>query len=251
MSNELDLKDIYYIIKKRLLLIVSLVVVVSVASAVVSLFVLTPVYEASTKIVVNRSNDKAEVTSADLMNEVNLNLRLIDTYKEIIKTPAIMDVVVRDYPNLGLTAGELMQKVSVSSVNNTQVMTIKVQDESYERAAQTVNAVSNVFKEEIAHIYKVDNVSILSEAKLDSLPSPVKPSPVLNTAIAFLVSLMLGVGIAFLLEYLDDTVKTERDIEQLLELPILGVVPEYKMNSTVAQTAKQVREGTSYVTVEK
>lgn len=251
MSNELDLKDIYYIIKKRLLLIIALVVIASTAAALVSFYVLTPVYEASTKIVVNRSNDKAEATSADMMNEVNLNLRLIDTYKEIIKTPAIMDVVVSQYPDLGLTAGELMQKVSVSSVNNTQVMTIKVQDESYERAASTVNAVSNVFKDKISDIYKVDNVSILSEAKLSPVPSPVKPSPVLNIAIAFLVSLMLGVGIAFLLEYMDDTMKTERDIAQLLELPLLGVVPEYKMSQTDNQQAKQVREGLQHVTVEK
>lgn len=251
MSNELDLKDIYYIVKKRMLLIIALVLVTSIAAALISAYVLTPVYEASTKIIVNRSNDEKTVNSSELINEVNANLRLIDTYKEIIKTPAIMDVVTRDYPDLGLTSGQLMQKVTVSSVNNTQVMTIKVQDESYERAALTVNAVSNVFKSEIANIYNVDNVSILSEAKLTPIPAPVKPSPMLNTAIAFLVSLMLGVGLAFLFEYLDDTVKSERDIVQTLDLPVLGVVPEFKMNESSSQQMNQVREGYKHVAIEK
>jgi capsular polysaccharide biosynthesis protein len=70
----------------------------------------------------------------------------------------------------------------------------------------------------------VDNVSILSQAQVSDSPSPIKPNPTLNIAIAIVVGLMAAVGLAFLLEYLDTTMKTEEDIEAVLDIPILGVI---------------------------
>lgn len=223
MDYEIDLKDYLRIVRKRLWLIIAFVLVCTIGAGVVSTFFLSPVYEASTKLIVNKSDETAALNSVDL-NTVNLNLRLIDTYKEIIKTPAIMNIVAEENPEFGITAKELSSKVRVSSVNNTQVMTLVVEDESYERAAMIVNAVSSVFQREISNIMNVDNVSILNEASLTEVPGPVKPNTKLNIAIAFVVSLMVALGIVFLLEYLDDTVKTENDVQQLLDLPILTMV---------------------------
>jgi capsular polysaccharide biosynthesis protein len=70
----------------------------------------------------------------------------------------------------------------------------------------------------------VDNVSVLAKAEIKENPTPVKPNPLLNIAIAVLVGLMAGIGLAFLLEYMDNTIKDEDDIERLLELPILGSI---------------------------
>ncbi len=220
---ELELKDYLKIIRKRIWLIVSFVLLSSIASGVVSLFFLTPIYEASTKLIVNKTEETVGLNQLDL-NSVNLNLRLIDTYKEIIKTPAIMNAVATENPQFGMSAEELIKKVRVSSVNNTQVMTLIVEDPSYQRAADIVNAISLVFQREIPNIMSVDNVSILNEAAVNGLQSPIRPNVSLNVAIAFVVSLMLVLGIVLLLEYLDDTIKSERDIEQLLELPTLTIV---------------------------
>ncbi|TLS52004.1 lipopolysaccharide biosynthesis protein [Paenibacillus antri] len=224
MELELELKDYVKIVRKRLWLILTVVVLASIAAGVVSMYVLKPVYEASTKLIVNQSNEAATGMQQLDLNAVNLNLRLIDTYKEIIKTPAIMDKVMSEHPKFGLTAGELSDKVRVSSVNNTQVMTLVVEDGSYERAAAIVNAISIVFQREIPSIMNVDNVSILNEAPSNASPSPVKPNVKLNIAIAFVVSLMVMLGIAFLLEYLDDTIKTERDVETVIGLPTLTAI---------------------------
>lgn len=78
----------------------------------------------------------------------------------------------------------------MSSVNNTQVMTLVVRDNSYQRAAEIVNAISLVFKDEIPNLFNVENVSILNEAKVNPLiePGPVEPNVLMNMAIAFIVS---------------------------------------------------------------
>ncbi|CAM4467081.1 YveK family protein [Paenibacillus typhae] len=242
-AQELDLRDYFQIVKKRLWMIVSIVVVVCLLAGVYSLYIKNPVYEASTKIIVNQTQQVQTSASQLDLNQINTNIQLINTYKEIIKTPAILDVVAKDYPEFNTTAEELLKKVNVSSVNNTQVMTLVVRDNSYQRAAEIVNAISLVFKQEIPSLFNVQNVSILNEAKLNPpvAPGPVEPNVVMNMAIAIIVSLMIGLGIAFLLEYLDDTLKTEEDIEKYLGLPTIAMITrlgqeETKGTTTQAQT---------------
>ncbi|MCZ8519322.1 MULTISPECIES: YveK family protein [Paenibacillus] len=217
----MELKQYGRMILKRIWYILAFVLVASVGSGFFSYYYVKPVYEASNKIIVNKSS---ELKDAPSVGDIDMNIRLINTYKEIILTPAIMDKVVAQYPDLKLTAEELLNKIKVSSVNNTQVMTLIMQDTSYERAAKTVNAVAEVFKAEIPPIMKVDNVTILNEAKTLVNPTPVKPNHILNTLIGFIVSLVLATGVVFVIEYMDDTIRTEADVEHVLQLPTLAVV---------------------------
>ncbi|CAI6087565.1 YveK family protein [Cohnella sp. JJ-181] len=227
MTNELDLRDYFRIIRKRLWWIVGIVLIVTVAAGLYSIYVKDPIYQASTKIIVNQTSAQAIASQPQLNSDmVNTNIRMIETYKEIIKTPAILDKVVEQYPQLQLTSEQLAGKIKVSSVNNTQVMTVGVTDLSYKKAAEIANAVSEIFRQEIPSIFNVENVSILNNAKLEpaQTPGPISPNIPLNIAIALIVSLMLSVGVAFLLEYLDDSIKTESDVEKYLELPVLASI---------------------------
>jgi capsular polysaccharide biosynthesis protein len=248
-SQELDLRDYFQIVRKRLWLIFSIVVFVCGAAGVYSLYIKNPVYEASTKIIVNQTPTQSAASQLDL-NQINTNIQLINTYKEIIKTPAILDIVTKEYPQFNITAEELLKNVNVSSVNNTQVMTLVVRDNSYQRAAEIVNAISLVFKEEIPSLFNVENVSILNEAKVNPIvePKPVEPNVLLNMAIAFIVSLMIGLGLAFLLEYMDDTLKTEADIEKYLGLPTIAMITrlgqeEGKQGAAQTQTSSSRKAG--------
>lgn len=225
MSREIELRDFFQTVLKRSWLIVSLVVVISLLVGIYSVFIKKPVYEASTKIVVNQTSTKTDVNQLDL-NQINTNIQMINTYKEIIKTPAILDRVVKDYPDLQLSAEQLSNMVNVSSVNQTQVMTVQVKDTSYVRAAEIVNAISDIFQKEIPSIFNVENVSILYKAQLEptTRPNPVSPNIPLNMAIGFIVALMLGIALSLLLEYMDDTIKNEEDVKQLLEMPTLAMI---------------------------
>ena len=232
MSNELELRDYLRIIRKRYKLIVFIVVVACAAAALVSYVWMEPVYVASTKLIVNKKFESSASEGQLDLSTVNLNIRLIDTYKEIIKTTAIMNDVVANHPEWGLSAEALIQRVRVSSVNNTQVMTVSVQDHSYERAAAIANAVSEVFIRKIPEYMQVDNVSLLASADPSKRPAPVSPNVKLNFMIAFVVSVLIGIGLAFLLEYLDDTIRTDKDVERYLGIPTLSMVPRVEISET-------------------
>jgi capsular polysaccharide biosynthesis protein len=85
---------------------------------------------------------------------------------------------------------------------------------------------------------KVDNVSVLDKADPQEIHGPVAPNPKLNIAVAFMLALMLGVGISFLLDYLDDTIKTEEDIETLLGVPVLTSIPRFKESDAIVRGSK-------------
>lgn len=224
----MELKQYWLIVKRRLLLIVLIMAVSCLSIGIYSYYFITPKYEASAKLIVNQYKDSSSLLPSIDVGSINSTIGLIKTYKEIIKTPRMMKIVVKDYPELGVTYSELIGKVSVSSVNETQVMSISVRDTSYEKAANIANAVAVVFQKTIPELMKVDNVSVLDKADPKEIHGPIAPNPKLNIAVAFMLSLMLGVGISFLLDYLDDTVKTEEDIEMLLGVPVLASIPRFK-----------------------
>ncbi|NYE05902.1 capsular polysaccharide biosynthesis protein [Bacillus niacini] len=223
MEETISLKELLETLKKRLVMIILITLTAGLVSGVVSYFFLTPIYQTSTQILVNQAkSDQAAYN----YNEVQTNLQLINTYNVIIKSPAILDKVA-DELKLDMTAAQLNEKVTVGSEKDSQVVNISVQDESANTAAKIANKTAEVFKTEISKIMNVDNVSVLAKATVAEKQSPIKPQPLLNVAIAIVVGLMASVGLAFLLEYFDNTVKTEQDIEKILGLPILGVIATF------------------------
>ncbi len=230
----MDIRQIALTIWKRAWIIVLITVVSCVATGLCSYYLLQPVYQASTKLIVSTATVEEgvpQLTWAD----VNLNIQLIATYKELIKTSSIMEEVLRQHPQIDLTVDELVTMVNVDSVNQTQVMTVVVEDTSYERAALIVNSVSEVFQSKVIEVLNVDNVTILNVANSDGVAYPIWPSPVMNIAISFILSIILGVGIAFLIEHLDDSIKNEDDVEKYAGLTTLAVIHRVEKKDLLKQ----------------
>ncbi|MGE7182748.1 YveK family protein [Peribacillus sp. NPDC006672] len=219
MEETISIKDIFKTLKKRWKLIMLLTLIAALISGTISYFVLTPVYQTSTQILVNQKQSENQLDST----QIRSNIDMINTYSVIIKSPAILEKVI-DELELDQSVDQLSEKITINSQQNSQVFSLTVQDSNPTKAVEIANTVSATFQKEIKDIMNVDNVSILAKAELKDNPAPVKPNPVLNIAIALVVGLMAGVGLAFLLEYLDNTIKDEDDIEKLLELPILGSI---------------------------
>lgn len=222
MEETISLKEIFEVLKKRLLLIIGLAAGAAIISTLVTFFVLTPSYEASSQFIVNQSQSQSQDNIYE-GNELQTNIDLINTYNVIIKSPRILDQVVEEL-GLDMTSATLSDKIQVSNAEQSQVVNVVATDEDPQQAAAIANTTVQVFKEDIPQLMNVDNVNVLSEAAVGSTPTQVSPKPLLNIAIALVVGLMVGVGIAFLLEYLDNTLKSEEDIESHLDLPVMGVV---------------------------
>lgn len=224
----MELKQYWAIVRNRLWMILLLMTVSAVATTVYSYTMIDQKYAASTKLIVNQ-NEEISVQNGKLdIGTINSNIQLIKTYKEIIATPRIMNLVVEQYPQLQLTSDELISKIGVSSVNETQVMSVFAIDSSYSRAANIVNAVATVFQNEIPKLMKVDNVNILNEADPNVNAAPIPANSNLNIIISIVLSFMIGLGLVFLLDYLDDTVKTEADIAEIVGLPVMASIPRTK-----------------------
>jgi len=226
MEESISLKELFQVLQKRLSMILSITLVAALISAIISFYFITPIYQTSTQILVNQK--KAD-NAAFQYNEVQTNLQLVNTYSVIIKSPAILDQVKNEL-KLDTSVQDLTSKITVVSEKDSQVFSVTVQDADPVVARDIANTTAKVFKEQITNIMSVDNVTVLSEAEIVKGQSPVKPRPVLNVAIALVVGLMVSVGLAFLLEYLDNTIKREQDIETLLELPVLGVITTMEEN---------------------
>lgn len=241
MEETISLQDLFKTLKKRLALILTCMILAITVAGVVSFMLMTPIYQSSTQILVNQTQQEQDQFTKQ---EIDTNLQLINTYNVIIKSPAILDIVIERL-TLDMSPGQLTQKISVNSEQNSQVVNVTVQDPEPFLAADIANTTAEVFEEEIPKLMNVDNVNILSPAVVSEDPQPVKPDPMLNMAIGAMIGLMIGVGIAFLLEYLDTSIKSERDVEEILDLPILGLVspiPESDVNlDDVVRTRRKRR----------
>jgi capsular polysaccharide biosynthesis protein len=220
MEETISLRELMDTLKKRMQLILLITLTAILVSGGVSFFLLTPVYQSSTQLLVNQSKSDQPAYNP---GEIQTNLQLMKTYNVIIKSPTILEKVVSDL-NLDMTTAQLNEKITVGSEGESQVINLSVQDTDPQKAAEIANKTASVFQNEIPNIMNVDNVSILAKAEVGEAQSPIKPKPVLNIAIAAVVGLMIGVGLAFLLEFLDNTVKTEQEVEKLLGVPVLGSI---------------------------
>lgn len=220
MEETIDLKEYFQIIKKRAWIIVLITTIAMIVSGIISFFVLSPVYETKTTLIVN--SDKAPGTDVITGDQINVSQKLAVTYGEIIKSKVVLDEVAKELKIKG-GYSEIEKKLSVSPVTDTQILEVSVQDHNPKRAADIANAIPKVFTKEVKRITKASNVEVIDKAIVPKIP--VKPNKVMNIAIAGVLGVMISLFVIFLLEYMDNKIKSPQDIQKYLELPLLGVVP--------------------------
>lgn len=222
--DEMTLEDIFKALKKRWLLILSVTLMFLIGGSVFVLFFgPVPQYQSSTTVLVDYRASETEVLT---QNDINLSQKLVQTYTEIIKSLTILNPVIEEM-DLSLTPNELLKKISVSQVNETEIIKISVTDEDPILARDIANTLAEIFSEEISHIMKVDSTSVLDEAVLPT--TPLAQNKVTKIAIAGILGMMVSVGLVFLFEYLDRSIKTTDETEHLLGVPVLGVIPKSKV----------------------
>lgn len=221
--EELELRQYWQIIRKRIRLVLGIPIIAVIVAAVVSLWVMTPQYQASTTLLVNQTVSQANMQYQDIQTSE----ALINTYTQLIKSNTIENTVIS---NLGLkmSSEQLSGMISVSSPDQSQVIELTVTSPNIHQAVTIANNLASVFQTKATQIMEVKNVQVVDKAAVPANPSPVKPNKKLNVAIALVLGLMVSIGLAFLLEYLDTRIKTEEDVRRYLALPVLGSIGDYE-----------------------
>ena len=223
MEETIDLREYFFILKKKLWIIVTSALVCGLISGLVSFFALTPIYQANTSLIVNKEvgNKVTEMTTTDDLNYVQ---KLAITYGEIIKSRAVITPTIQKL-DLNMTYEALASAVSVTNVSDTQIIKISVQHENPKVAMKICNTIPSIFSEEVQRIVKASGVEVIDKAILPT--NPIKPNKKMNVLIAMVLGVMVSVFIIFLIEALNTKIKEPKDIEEKLGIPVFGVVPKY------------------------
>lgn len=234
MEEEISLVELFEVLKKRLSMIISLSLIGLILAAAFTFFIATPTYSATTQLLVNQTSGNTEGIQ---LSDINTNVQMINTYRDIIKGPVILEDVIESL-DLDITVSALSGQIEVVTQDNSQVFSLSVTGENPYVASDIANATASIFKDEVGNIMNVENVTIISESVPNT--TPVSPNNLLNMMIGLLLGAMLGVGAAFLLEFMDKSVKDERFITETLGWSTLGTVSEMTHDELTAKiTAAQ------------
>ena len=218
--EEIDLKELYEFVKSKLSLLIIIVTGVCLLGCVYGLFLQKPMYKSYTTVILggNESSD-GSISQSD----ITLNKNLVNTYAEIVKSKRVLNQVIEEL-SLDLSYESLSNKVSVSAVNNTEIIKISVSDVDAIKAKNIANVTANFFSLEVVKLYNINNVNILDEAT--EADSPYNINIVKQIIIYLFVGITLGCGVLFIIFYFDRTIKSVEQVEQKIKLPILGSVQE-------------------------
>lgn len=215
---EIDLLELFYYLKKRILIIVAVCLVCAVAGFVGTKLFITPEYTTNTRMyVLNRSNENNVVTS-----DFQIATYVMNDYKALITGQNVTKEVITRL-NLGMKPSTLSKRIEVTSPDNTRVLQINITDTDPQLAADIANTVREVASEQILEIMAVDAVKLVYPAETPQDPSG--PNTMRNTALAGILGLVIAVGIYVVIFIMDDTIRTEEDVTRYLGLGTLGVIP--------------------------
>lgn len=223
----LSLGDLFRVIWKRLW-VIALIAVLSTGAAVGYSLGQTPIYEASIKILVGQEQS-GDAPTSQLGSDVQGLQQLTLTVSEAVGTRPVAEGVIEEL-NLKLTPEEFLENLSVEQVSNTQFIQVSYRDPNPERAQQVANTIGEVFAEQVSEVSPSAN-AITATLWERAIPpdSPASPDILLNTLLALILGLMLGTGLAFLLEYLDDSWRSPEEVEQVSGVPTFGIIPGFKV----------------------
>lgn len=235
----ISLGDLLRVVWKRMWAVILVAVVLAGAAVGFSLGQ-TPRYEASIKILVGQ--EQTGDVPGSLGSDVQGLQQLTQTVADLVSTRPVAEAVI-DRLELGVSPETFLENLSVEQVANTQTIQVSYTDPDPEQAREIANTVGEVFSEQVSEVSPSANAITATVWERAVAPDePVSPDPVRNGALALVLGLMLGVGLAFLLEYLDDSWRSPEEVEQVSGVPTFGIIPEFELPKEVKKERKKSRK---------
>ena len=216
--EEINLKEVYSYFKSRLLWMILAIVVIVIIGNVYTILTRVPMYQSNTTIVLVGESKKGYSQT-----DSQLNQNLIGTYSEIITSRKVLQQVI-DNLKLKMTVDELSKNITTSSVEDTEIIRITVNNEKKKMAVKIADEVASVFSEEIQDIYNLENVAIIDKA--EEADAPYNIDYVKDNVIYLMIGVVLSFGVVFVMYYFDTTIKSSETVEEKLGLTVIGIVPK-------------------------
>ena len=216
--EEINIKEFLDFVKEKILIV--LIAVLSCVALVLIYdgLIKTKKYSTYTTIALVKTNsDNATITQSD----IQVNQNLVNTYSEIVKSKKVLKQVIKEL-KLDYSVEELSSRISVTSLNDTEIIKISVLDESSKRAYNITNEIAKVFIKEISSIYQMNNVSIVDVPEISN--KVANNTLIKDLILSIGVGIMLSVGTLFVIFYFDDTVKFSEEFEEEIGVPVVAKV---------------------------
>lgn len=223
-SDFLDLRDLISILWRNLWIIALASLVMGAAGWLASAYLMTPQYKASSTVIVNKGPG-TDATQQFSYNDLLLSQKLVKTYSIVMQSDTVLNKVVASL-GIDLTVEDIRKSLSVTGVNDTEVLKVSFTSPDPFLAAHVANEIVVQAPAEIIRTAKVGSVEVVDWAATPE--KPVKPQKLQNTLIAAIIGGILATGIIFLREMLDNTVKTDEELKERYGLPVLGILPLYR-----------------------
>lgn len=223
----IDLRQLMIVLKNNVVSIITWMILGLVVALGSVFFLIEPKYSSSIDILVNQKANNAQVQYATQQAD----LQAINTYKDVLTKPIILTPVLKEIKNTDNYQGNLnslAKSIKVSNQTNSQVVTVTVTDKNAYVAADIANTVGKVFAKKVKKMMQVDNVTIVSDAKVNS--KPVSPNKKLFALAGVVLGLFIGVAIAFIKEFADKTIKDSSFLTDELGLTNIGSVYHLDIN---------------------
>lgn len=225
--EEIDLREYLNILKNKAWIIILLTLLMVISSGIISRFVIEPEYQTfTTLMLVKPQSVESSINSSD----ISLNQKLVNSYGEIAKSKIVLNEVIKNL-GLNISYGSLKKKITVKLIQDTEIIKIEIIDKNPEFAAKISNEISYVLIKYIGNIMKMENILVVDMAEVPS--NPISPNIIFNMTIAGVLGIMIGVFLIFLVEYLNNTLKTQSDVENYLGLPVIGMIPKHNQDSKI------------------
>ncbi len=219
--EELDLKELFELFISKIFQILIIIIVFIGIGVVYTVGFVEPKYSAKTTLVL-ASAGGSEAANAITTTDINLNSKLVSTYSEIVKSDSVVGVVIK---NLGLDMkdSELKKQVSVTAVEDADIIKITVTNEDADEAAKIANEIAKVFSEKVKDLYRINNINILDQAIPDYVPSNI--NHIKDVVIFAFIGIVIAVAYVLISNMLDTTIKSTEDIEKGFGIPVLVSIP--------------------------
>lgn len=217
--EEINLKELIKFFISKIGLVMTITIIFFIGGFVYINYLLTPMYHSSTTLILVSENKNEN--SNLIQSDINLNKNLVTTYSEIVKSRTVLKQVQNELA-LDMTIDDLSKMISVTSVENTEIIKIEVSNENNKLAKDIVQNIARVFMEEVENIYNLTNVSIIDKAYIEKDPYNIKPVKqlIISSGLGFIAGSIL----VFLIFYFDTSIKSANDIEEKLGLSVIGNV---------------------------